>query len=102
MRRVKNLADLIDAIRERPGLYLPARTIECLRAFVDGWLLAGDASGADTNLIGDGFQRWVAERFDVRSPHSWNQIIAFHSKDGFDALDQFFRLFAEYTHSRKR
>jgi hypothetical protein len=96
---MKSLVGVLDMIRQQPGLYLPARTLECLRAYIEGWRLAADYPEAEEALL-VGFQQWIADRFLVKSAQSWDSIILFYAKDGHDALNQFFVLFAEYMAAR--
>jgi len=99
-RNRENLMEVLGWMREKPGLYLCARTIDCLRAFIYGWLAGAGYPPGETELLMVGFQEWVKERFHVEAAMSWNKIILFHSMDNFDALDQFFALFEEYNAGR--
>jgi len=99
-RNMEPLMEVIGWMREKPGLYLCSRTIECLRAFIDGWLTGAGNPPDETELLMVGFQRWIQERFHVEAAISWDRIILFYSKDSFDALDQFFALFEEYNAGR--
>jgi len=90
--------ELIDAIKLRPAMYLTKCYISCLKAYLDGWYLkAGDI---EDDFMQE-FQDWIAAKYDIRSFHSWANIILFHSQDECSALKDFFDLFEEWKRIRK-
>jgi hypothetical protein len=91
--------DLLQRIKQRPGMYLGKCSITRLRAFLDGYETARAELGfPDTEQQQqlDGFQEWIQERYKITSTHGWDSIILFFSVDEKDALDKFFKLLEEF------
>ena len=94
---MSKLSDLLDKIRERPEMYISGRSINYLRVFLDGYLLA--ASDEQRDAIGGeltAFRDWLAAKHSIKSNQSWNQIVLFFSTDEMVALDEFFRLYEKF------
>lgn len=93
--------DMLQSIKQRPGMYLGKCSITRLHSFLIGYMGARQDLGLPTTeqeTEFDKFQEWVQERFDIKSSHSWNDIILFYSADERDALNKFFELFEEFNH----
>ncbi|MCI0446992.1 hypothetical protein L0152_27785 [bacterium] len=94
-----HLYELLQKIKERPGLYLGQRSITRLHAFIGGYSLAQHELGVPSleteHILGE-FQEWIQHRFEIGSSHSWAQIILFYSEDEQEAFQQFFDLFEEF------
>ncbi|HAT16129.1 MAG TPA: hypothetical protein DCS91_23595 [Microcoleaceae bacterium UBA11344] len=91
--------DLLQRIKQRPGMYLGKCSISRLRAFLNGYEMARAELGLpDTEQQQqlDGFQEWIQERYKITSSHGWDSIILFFSADERDALDNFFKLLEEF------
>lgn len=80
------ITDLVAKIHKRPTMYIGERSIHCLKAFLDGWLLDHEGASSDHDFM-IGFQEWVQNRFKVTTTQSWAQIITFYSPDQVAALD---------------
>ena len=96
--------DLLQRIKQRPGMYLGKCSITRLRAFLDGYETARAELGfPDTEQQQqlDGFQEWIQERYQITSTHGWDSIILFFSVDEKDALDKFFKLLEEFLSQAK-
>jgi len=96
--------DLLQRIKQRPGMYLGKCSITRLRAFLDGYETARAELGfPDTEQQQqlDGFQEWIQERYQITSTHGWDSIILFFSVDEKDALDKFFKLLEEFLDQAK-
>ena len=92
------LADLVSTIKKRPELYITARSINYLRVYIDGYISALEITECeDFQLKLVEFQVWVAEKYQVSTNQSWNQIILFFSSNENVALDRFFELFEEFV-----
>jgi len=94
---MSDLSGLLTKIKERPQMYLSGRSINYLRVFLDGYLLAAsneqrDAIGGELRV----FRDWLAAKHDIKSNQSWNQIVLFYSPDEMVALDEFFRHYQEF------
>ncbi len=74
MKSFGDLPDLLDTIREKPGLFLARRTVNNLAHVVYGFRLARDANERGSErchaAFDDGaFEAWVAAR---HNPHRWS------------------------------
>lgn len=96
--------DLLQRIKQRPGMYLGKCSITRLRAFLDGYEMARAELGfpdTEEQQQLDGFQEWIQERYQITSTHGWDSIILFFSVDEKDALDKFFKLLEEFLNQAK-
>ena len=97
---MSDLSGLLDKIKERPQMYLSGRSINYLRAYLDGYLHA--APNEERDAIGGelgAFRDWLAGKYGITSNQSWNQIVLFYSTDETTALDGFFGLYEEFRNS---
>jgi hypothetical protein len=93
------LLDLLQRIKQRPGMYLGKCSITRLRAFLDGYGMARAELGlprSPQEKALNGFQEWIQERYKITSTHGWDSIILFFSADERDALGRFFELLEEF------
>jgi hypothetical protein len=98
------LLDLLQRIKQRPGMYLGKCSITRLRAFLDGYGMARAELGVPRSQEEhdlNGFQEWIQERYKITSTHGWDSIILFFSVDEKDALDKFFKLLEEFLNQAK-
>jgi len=87
------LKQVIEQMSMRPAMFLGDPTISRLEAFLLGWTHDPDNPAGE---ILSGFQKWIAERYKVRSSQSWATIIRFYASDDPSALKDAFALFKEY------
>lgn len=90
---------LLDRIKEKPAFFLNQQSVTSLHSFLIGWTTAKNAyqlSQDEDEREFAGFQKWVAERYNIGSSQSWPRIIAFYSKDDKESLALFFDLLDEY------
>lgn len=93
------LYDLLQRIKQRPGMYLGRRSITRLSMLLMGYSLARNELGLPITKQEKefgGFQEWIQEKFKITSSHGWDSIILFYSADETDALDNFFQLFEQF------
>jgi hypothetical protein len=93
------LYDLLQRIKERPGMYLGRCSITRLSMLLMGYGLARGELGlpvTEQEKEFGGFQDWIQERFKITSNHGWDSIILFFSADERAALDNFFNLFERF------
>lgn len=93
------LFELLENIKIRPGHFLGTPSLVRLQLFLGGYNYCKKSLGLpdtaeDRHWLG--FQKWVAQRYEIKSNHSWSQIIVFFSMDEFEALDNFFKLWEEF------
>ncbi|BAU15448.1 hypothetical protein LEP3755_60060 [Leptolyngbya sp. NIES-3755] len=97
--RSEYLYDLLERIRQRPGMYLGSVSVTRLSAFLGGYMCSRTESQLpDTPQEEEfsGFQDWIQARYKITSAHGWEQIILFHSSDEKDAFHRFFQLLDEF------
>lgn len=94
---------LLDTIKEKPAFFLNQQSVTSLHSFLIGWTTAKNAyqlSQDEDEREFAGFQKWVAERYNIGSSQSWPRIITFYSRDDKESLALFFDLLDEYrSHS---
>lgn len=102
-----NFYDLLEKIREKPGMYLGSPSVSALFHFLQGYKVALMEAGISPNKelqeFGE-FQSWLAKRESINISASWAKIIIFQSideRDGFDNFFKFFDEFLEYMHSER-
>ena len=57
---------LINKIREQPNLYIGKKSVERLKAFLDGYQMCMEEEGEHSYVLGD-FQRYVQKRYNNTS-----------------------------------
>lgn len=92
---MNSIIELITQIKTRPAMYIGRNSISCLKAFIDGWYLRTPETVIDSTVMDD-FQNWVEKKYNIKTSHSWCDIILFYSQDENDALSNFFREFDEF------
>ncbi|BDA68919.1 hypothetical protein RIVM261_016740 [Rivularia sp. IAM M-261] len=91
--------EMIQRIKQRPGMFLGQSSITRLRSFLDGYTASRQDLGlsvTEEEIKFSQFQSWVQERFKITSSHGWDSIILFYSADEKDALNNFFELFEKF------
>ena len=94
--------EMLQRIKQRPGMFLGECSITRLRAFLDGYMGSRSDLGlppTQQELEFNQFQEWVQTRFKISSSHGWDSIILFYSADERDALNNFFELFDQFCNS---
>ncbi len=93
------LYEMLERIKQRPGMFLGKCAITRLRAFLDGYMGARVDLGlppTSQELEFNQFQEWIQSRFNITSDHGWDNIILFYSNDERDGLNNFFELFEQW------
>jgi hypothetical protein len=96
------LYDLLQRVKERPGMYLGRSSITRLSMLLMGYSLARRELGLPITTQEKefgGFQEWIQKKFKITSSHGWDSIILFYSADERDALDNFFKLFEQFLNA---
>lgn len=92
--------DLLDRVRERPGMYLGYPSVCSLFMFLNGYEVARDEAGIelteDEESFYDKFQPWLQQRLGVRSMASWEKLIMLSCHDEKTGFERFFELLAEF------
>jgi hypothetical protein len=77
-RYIRDVYDLLDLVRERPGMWIGECTLPVLRAYLEGFSLAlycaGIAFKSEPDF--DLFQEWVTKRLGLeRGEEGWPQLL---------------------------
>lgn len=102
--KAEYLYEMLQRIKQRPGMYLGRCSITRLRSFLDGYMDARQdlcLPLTEQEQEFGGFQEWVQKRFNINSNHSWDSIILFYSADEREALSTFFELFEAFRKGEK-
>lgn len=102
--KTEYLYELLQRIKQRPGMYLARPSITRLRMFLMGYSIARAELGLPTTEQEKefgGFQDWIQERYNITSSHGWDSIILFYSADERDGLDRFFKLLEQFRNGEK-
>jgi hypothetical protein len=98
----ESIFDLIDleSFRLRPGMYLQIKSIDVLRAFIDGYQYALDSYKVkdEKNERFEKFREWVLEYYSrPQYTGGWNHIILENCKgDQEKSVDKFFELYDKF------
>ncbi|MBD2169472.1 hypothetical protein H6G04_34500 [Calothrix membranacea FACHB-236] len=93
------LYEMLDKIKQNPGIFLGKYSITRLRAFLDGYMSSREDLGlspTQQEIEFNKFQDWIQTRFKITSSHGWDSIILFYSADEREALNNFFELFEQF------
>ncbi|MEH2296042.1 hypothetical protein [Nostoc sp.] len=93
---MKNIYELLEMMRPRPGMYLGQRSLTALRGFIDGYDLASWESGILLEEETPPFRQfhdWIARYYKWNeSTAGWKNIILREVGDEAKACDVFFEL----------
>ena len=83
--------NLVEEIRNSPGMYFGKRDIFAFKAFVDGWLASRESvislhESVEYSFFG-AFQKWVEQEHHCDLTISWAKIFFMHASDEYEALD---------------
>lgn len=99
-RTMGAILDMIQKIRERPGLILGRPSASTLYAFLSGFAYARkDSDSSDYDFLA-GFNQWVHDRYQITSSQGWAKIIEFYSMTEADEMKLVWKLLDEYLASR--
>jgi len=91
------ILNLIEKIRDRPGVILGRPCARTLYAFLWGFAYARkDEEPDDLKFLG-AFNKWVHNRYEISSSQGWAKIVEFYSLTEADEMALFWRLFDEYV-----
>ena len=96
--------EILKGIKKRPGMFLGTSSITKLDMLLRGYTQARREAGlapTDEEKEFEGFQKWVQEKYEIKSGQSWAKIILFYSIDDYEALQRFFELYEEYQNQNK-
>lgn len=92
---MEKFLQLFKQLERRPTMYIGEPNIFCLKAYLDGWLLAS-AVNSETMDFFVAFQEFIAKKYKVTATQSWAHILAFFSPNQSAALDLALRELQEF------
>jgi len=90
-----SLEDLLEKIREKPGIYLGYPNLTHLRFTLSGYQHALSENGCVDHAL-DGFQDWIANKYRISSSHHWSSIILFYERTEERAFHKFYELYDQF------
>lgn len=100
-----SLYQLLEKIKERPGMYIGYPSVSELFMFLCGYKRACqdmELPLSDEEQEFHEFQPWLQKRFGVSTSASWARIILLYSGDEADGLKNFFDLLTEFRNERQQ
>ncbi|MEO6807987.1 MAG: hypothetical protein ABI353_02615 [Isosphaeraceae bacterium] len=91
--------DVLQLLRERPGVILGRPSARVLRAFLLGFEFARKDDDPEIWDFSRDFNLWVRERFDLSSTQDWDKVIEFFSATEAEELALFWKLIDEFVTS---
>lgn len=104
MLDVKNeyLYNLLERIKQKPGMYLGNCSITRLNMLLVGYSQARmelELPRTVQEQEFDQFQEWIQHKYNISDSKGWDSIILLNSTDEKEAFYKFFQLFDEFSHS---
>ncbi|MEP7342039.1 MAG: hypothetical protein ABI977_30185 [Acidobacteriota bacterium] len=96
---------LMDAIRQRPGLYLGRNSILAFDAWLQGYWYAQGEFGiplTEEEIEFRGFDDFIRQKYDWDDEGGWAAKIQYYYRDDARALDEFFKLLDEFRESKTK
>ena len=90
-----NLYDLLQLIREKPGMYLGRPSIEALYMFLTGYNFARrqlNVPLSEQEIAFQHFQPWLQRYYAIKTSQSWSGIIQAQTANEVEAFKRFFEL----------
>ena len=95
------LYNLLERIKQRPGMYLGHCSITRLNMLLVGYSQARMELGLPRTAQEqefDQFQEWIQNKYNISESQGWDSIILLNSIDEKEAFYKFFQLFDEFSH----
>ncbi len=94
------LFELLEKIKNKPGMYIGRASVTELRMFIVGYRFARSElkvqAGETERDFYKNFQPWLQIRLNVRTSNAWDKIIMFTVMDEKQAFQSFFQLLGEF------
>ena len=94
--------ELMEKIRQTPGMYLAPPSAKTLRAFLLGYELGVLGSDSEFHRFSTDFGNWLCKRYHLYTSQHWTKIIEFHSSTDVEEMDLFWKLYDEFEAKSKR
>lgn len=99
------LDDLLQRIKQRPGMYLGQASITRLRMLLMGYSMARGELGLPLTKQEKQFaqfQKWIQQKYQINTTQGWDNTILSQVKDEKLALELFFDLLEEFNLANKK
>ncbi|KAM3098530.1 hypothetical protein ACKFKG_05745 [Phormidesmis sp. 146-35] len=97
---MSGLLNVLEKIRQRPGMYLGRPSVSDLFMFLVGYEFSRSELGIDLTepeqKFYDEFQPWLQKKFGVTTVASWAKLILLACHDEQAGFEYFFQLFDEF------
>jgi hypothetical protein len=94
------LFELLEKIKNKPGMYIGRASVTELRMFIVGYRFARSElkvqAGETERDFYKNFQPWLQIRLNVRTSNAWDKILMFTVMDEKQAFQSFFQLLEEF------
>lgn len=91
------MKDILNSIKERPGMYIYECNLENLYAFINGYMCRIFQEDDLVPEFYPGFQEYIEGVYNVTTGQHWTKIIEFYTNNDNEALDKFYQHLEEYT-----
>ena len=93
---MNEIDELLQALREKPGLYIGRKSLKLLTAFVTGYIHCVYIREGICLKFLPGFQEFIEKKYGYYCGLGWSQIIEIYSVYEETAFDKFFELLDEF------
>jgi len=91
-----NVIELINTLKQRPGMYIGKNNIFCLKSFIDGWYFRNMEEDTNMDILIE-FYLWLQNKFNIRDNRNWDELLFLvFDKNEEKALNNFFVLFDDF------
>jgi len=96
-----NIYTFIEAIRQRPGMFTPDKSLHEINSFLFGYVKCLSSNNIEEDVDGRpftpaDFSIWLYETFGWSGACGFAYAITEHTRDTDEAFDRFFELVAQY------
>ncbi|BAY91453.1 MULTISPECIES: hypothetical protein [unclassified Tolypothrix] len=102
---MSKLFEILQKIRNKPGMYIGSASVSDLFHFLVGFKTAlrelGIAATKEEMDFYREFQPWVQKKYHVSTSNSWAKIIMLHCKSEQEGFNTFYKLLEEFQHHNK-
>jgi hypothetical protein len=90
------ILEILQKIREQPGMMLGRKSARSLSSFLSGFAYAREDAGLDDFGLLPGFGDFLRKRYEISSSQNWVRIIEYYSVTEANELPLFWKLWDEY------
>lgn len=101
---MKEIDNVLLDVKNNPTMMLGENSIRKLGLFIHAYIYSISRSGRDEEMISrkiDLFRIWLKNKFKIKHPIAWHEILVFVFDDEWDALQKFWPLWDKFSESPK-